>query len=163
MPVVYPLKEWRPAAATAFFGGKDSTIVADASSGKALRLKETNGTVWDHIQKGGLMAFAIIGVGLLALFMIIGKLRVLQRMGVDSSARVSEYLRVVAKGSLEEARQGLSQLKPMTAQVFAVGLEFASQSKSIVEEQIQAVLLGEAEIARDEFVTGEELKRKYGL
>jgi len=45
-------------------------------------------------------------------------------------------------------------------------LEFCEEElgyEELTEEEIQAALLGEAEIARGEFVTGEGLKRKYGL
>src|SRR5580658_1627150 len=37
-PVAYPLDAWKPDEAKAFFQGKQGTIIADASGGKALRL-----------------------------------------------------------------------------------------------------------------------------
>src|SRR5580704_1823701 len=66
-PIAYPLDAWKPDEAAAFFQGRQGTIVADASGGKALRLRETTGTLYAHIQKGGLVAYAIIGVGILSL------------------------------------------------------------------------------------------------
>jgi hypothetical protein len=74
-PVTYvSAAAWKPDEAAAFFQGKQGTIIADASGGKALRLKETTGTLLEHIQKGGLVAYAIIGVGILSLLMIAQKI-----------------------------------------------------------------------------------------
>jgi biopolymer transport protein ExbB len=57
------MSAWKAQDAAAFFQGKSSVVVADASGGKALRLKETKGTILEHINKGGLVAYAIIAVG----------------------------------------------------------------------------------------------------
>jgi len=40
--------------------------------------------VWEHIQKGGVVAYAILGVGLLSLLMILQKIRDLSQMRVDN-------------------------------------------------------------------------------
>ncbi|HVU23100.1 MAG TPA: MotA/TolQ/ExbB proton channel family protein [Opitutus sp.] len=141
LPVVYALRDWKPAEAEAFFGGGDGSIIADASGGKALRLKETNGTVWDHIRKGGVMAFVIIFVGLGALAMIVGKVSDVRGMRLDPADKIRAFLRTVAAGDWDEAKRALGSLRPVTAELFGVGLESADQPKAILEEHLQAVLL----------------------
>jgi len=140
-PASYGLSEWKPADATAFFSGQPGLIVADASGGKALRLKETTGTVWDHVRKGGLVAFAIIGVGLLSALMILQKTRDLARMKVDSESTAAAFLDQVARGAMAEAEQAVRTLQLTTHDLFAAGLRYADQPKEILEERLQAVLL----------------------
>jgi hypothetical protein len=59
-PTVYPLAKWDAQDATAFFSGRPGLLMADASSGKALRLDETRGSFWQQVQKGGLVSIVIL-------------------------------------------------------------------------------------------------------
>jgi biopolymer transport protein ExbB len=140
-PVSYALPTWKPEEAKAFFSGSPGTIVADASGGKALRLKETTGTVWEHVKKGGVVAYAIVAVGILAAFMIVQKIRDLSRMAVDSPRQVATFLEIVARGATVEAERAIKGLKRTTRELFAAGLQYAGQPKTILEERLQAVLL----------------------
>jgi biopolymer transport protein ExbB len=140
-PVSYSLPSWRPQDADPFFAGQPGMIAADASGGKALRLKETTGTVWEHIKKGGLVAFGIVGVGILALLMILQKVRDLSQMAVDGPAKVEACLKLVATGSLTEAEKAVKTLKRTTRELFLVGLRYADQPAAILEERLEAVLL----------------------
>ncbi|HEY4246836.1 MAG TPA: hypothetical protein VGM64_08270, partial [Lacunisphaera sp.] len=81
-PVTYLMPAWKPAEAGDFFSGRPGTMFTDASGGKALRLKEAKGTVWQHIDKGGIVSYSILTVGLLALLLIAQKFHDLSRMGV---------------------------------------------------------------------------------
>lgn len=140
-PVTYPLASWKAEEATAFFQGKPSIVIADASSGKALRLRQTTGSVLEHIQKGGLVAYAIIAVGLLSLLMIVQKIVDLTKLSVDSPQAVHAFLADVAQGATEKAEQAVKSLLPPTRELFVVGLRYSWSSKEILEEHLQAVLL----------------------
>jgi biopolymer transport protein ExbB len=140
-PVTYALASWNPGEASALFEGKPGSIVADASGGKALRLKETTGSVLDHIQKGGLVAYFIIGVGCVALLMIVQKIGDLVRLSVDSPQVVHAFLAGVAQGAVAKAEVAVKALKPPTRELFQVGLRYSGGSKEILEEHLQAVLL----------------------
>jgi biopolymer transport protein ExbB len=140
-PVSYALASWREPDATAFFAGQPGLMAADASGGKALRLKETTGTVWEHIRKGGLVAFGIVGVGVLAALMILQKIRDLRQMAVDAPAKVEACLKLVAAGSPAEAEKAVNHLQRTTRELFLVGLRHAHQPANILEERLQAVLL----------------------
>ena len=142
-PVSYALPDWSHDAAAAFFAGKPSVIVADASGGKALRLKETSGTVWEHVQKGGWVAFAILAVGAISLLMVLQKIRDLSRMGMDSPATVAAFLKSVASGATAEAEKSVKMLKRTTSELFAVGLGYVDQPKAVLEERLEAVLLAQ--------------------
>lgn len=140
-PVTYVLQSWNAAEASAFFQGKPGTIVADASGGKALRLKETRGTILEHIQKGGLVAYAIIGVGILAFIMIVQKAVDLGKLSVDTPAAIRDCLAKVASGQKSEAEKSVKALKPAVRELYTVGLQFVSAPKVVLEEHLQSVLL----------------------
>jgi biopolymer transport protein ExbB len=140
-PISYSLAGWREQDAVPFFAGQPGVIAADASGGKALRLKETTGTVWEHIKKGGVVAFGIVGVGVLALLMMLQKIRDLRQMAVDSPATVEACLKLVAAGAYAEAEKAVNKLHRTTRELFLVGLRYAHQPANILEERLQAVLL----------------------
>jgi biopolymer transport protein ExbB len=140
-PVTYVAPGWKSEEAEAFFQGKPGSILADASGGKALRLKETRGTVLEHIQKGGLVAYAIIGVGLISLIMILQKVVDLAQLAVDPPSVVRQCLAGVASGSRASAEQAIKMLKPTVRELFQVGLQFCDGPKEVLEEHLQSVLL----------------------
>jgi len=140
-PVTYELAGWSLADSTQFFQGQLASIIADASGGRALRLRETRGTLLEHIQKGGLVAYAIIGVGLLALAMIAQKVRDLSLLAADSPPAVRAFLSDVARGEWAKAELASRTLKRTTRELFQAGLQYSECPKEILEEHLQSVLL----------------------
>lgn len=142
-PVTYPLEDWAVADATALFAGQGAAIPADASHGKALRLQQTSGSMYDHVKKGGVVAYLIVVLGFVALIMILQKIRDLSRMAVDSREGVQSFLGLVTRGARNEAEQVLGTLKASTRELFKEGLLHANEPKAILEERMHAVLLGQ--------------------
>jgi|CZKI01.1.fsa_nt_gi biopolymer transport protein ExbB len=140
-PVTFKLSDWTPQDASAFFQGKQATILADASGGKALRLKETRGTVLEHIQKGGFVAYAIIAVGFLSLAMIGQKIGDLFQLSVDSPQAVRAFLAKMSAGGRSQAEEALKALSAPVRELFLVGARYAESPKEILEEHLQSVLL----------------------
>jgi len=140
-PVTHPVPEWKAAGIAAFFAGQPAEFPADATVGRALRLKETTGTVGEHIRKGGSVAWAILAVGALAVLLVIVKIRDVVRLALDSPDAVKKFLSTVAAGDLVGARRELATLKPASRELFSVGLEHIDSSKATLEEHLQAVLL----------------------
>ncbi|MBI5425509.1 MAG: MotA/TolQ/ExbB proton channel family protein [Opitutae bacterium] len=143
IPASYALPAWKPADAATFFAGAPGAMLADASGGKALRLQEISGSVWEHVRKGGAVAFAIVGVGLLALAMIIGKARDLSQMALEPAESFQRFLDLIGRGDLAGARAAAAALRPSTRELALVSLESAAQPKTILEERLQAVLLAQ--------------------
>jgi biopolymer transport protein ExbB len=117
------------------------TIFADASAGKALRLKETKGTVWEHINKGGVISYAILCVGLLSFLLTVLKIRDLARMAVDGPETVQRCLDTMAPGRSKETELAVRSLKANTRELFAAGLRHIGKPKEQLEEYLYAVLL----------------------
>ena len=140
-PVVYLLPAWGAGAAQAFFEGRLGVVMADASAGKALQLRQTKGTVWQHIQKGGVVAYAILGVGFIALLMTLEKIRDLAQLRIDDPKTVETVLALVADGAIAKAQQAAGSLHATTRELFTVGLRHIHKPKAILEEHLYAVVL----------------------
>ncbi len=142
-PRNHALSAWNAAQARAFFAGQPATMVADAAGGKALRLEQASGSWLEHVGKGGVVAYFIVGVGVLALAIIIGKLVDLAQMKVDDRATVQQFLAQMAQRSWAQAEAALASLQPTTRELFAEGLRHRREPKTILEERLQSVLLGQ--------------------
>ncbi len=140
-PVVYPLPNWTAQQARALAGGAMGTIPADASGGKALQLRETTGTLFEHINRGGPVAYLIIGVGLFACGLAIQKFLELRRLEVDPPAAVQDVLHGLFARSPEEAQRALAGLHGATRELFALGLRQAGKPKEVLEEHLFAFTL----------------------
>jgi biopolymer transport protein ExbB len=140
-PVAYPVPGWSPAGRSQFFQGQLGSVIADSSGGRALRLRETRGTLLEHIQKGGLVAYVIIATGLLALVMIAQKVRDLSLLAPDPPEVVRAFLSDVARGDLAKAELASRTLRRTTRELFQAGLQFSESPKDILEEHLQSVLL----------------------
>lgn len=140
-PLLYPVRDWKPADAEAFFQGRQGLMMADTTGGKALRLMETKGTVWEHIRRGGIVSFAILFVGVLALGLIFNKIYDLVKLQVDEPEQVEAFLSNLRKAP--EARRGelLRSLGTATRDLFSTGIRHMEAPKQQLEEHLWAVLM----------------------
>lgn len=141
LPVSTPLPDWNVAAAKAFFSGETGTLVADVTGGKALRLKETEGTLLNKLNSGGAVAYVIVAVGGLALLLILQKIGDLFRMNLDTPEKVAAFLAKVARATPAEINKLRSQLRGATQELFVAGLRHLNQPRHILEEHLESVLL----------------------
>lgn len=142
-PAFYPQAAWTGASSIAFFSGKLGTMTADPTGGKALRLQQTGGTLFEHVDKGGKVAYAIVVVGVLSLLLMVHKLFDVAAMRVDTTARVGAFLRAVAAGARPDAEGALAGISRTSREVFAEGLRHLDAPAAILEEKLEAVLLGQ--------------------
>ncbi len=141
IPVAQVLSHWNAPATTGFIEGKPSTIPADATAGKALRLKQTKGTLFQHVEKGGVVAYAILAVGALSLLLILSKIRDLSRLEVDGAERILDFLGALPTASAAELRQRMEGLKSTTRELYGVGLKYKDAGRIALEERLRTVLL----------------------
>jgi len=142
-PVYYPQATWSGTESAAFFMGKIGAMPADPTGGKALRLQQTSGTVWEYVGRGGKVAYVIVGVGFIALLLIIHKFMDIAAMRVDTTGRVEAFLRAVAEGRRAEAEAALPQVARTTRELFEAGLRHVDAPPAVLEEKLEAVLLGQ--------------------
>jgi biopolymer transport protein ExbB len=97
--------------------------------------------VWQHIQKGGVVSYAILGVGALALLMTLQKLRDLSQMAVSSPEEVEACLAALVAGKQGEAEHAVGRLAATTRELYEAGLRYLGRPKELLEEHLVAVLL----------------------
>lgn len=141
-PMVYPLDDWDAADATALAAGQPAAFPADVSGGKALQLAEHQGNWIDHINKGGIVGYAILGLGLFALLTAIVKFLDLRNLSVDAPAATLPLLEAVAAtGAAAEGK--LAGLRTTSRELFATGLRHLAKPKEVIEEHLHAYILRE--------------------
>jgi biopolymer transport protein ExbB len=140
-PITYVLPGWDAAKATALFHGQIGTIFADPSGGKALRLRETTGTVLQHIDRGGPVAYILIGVGVFAFALALQKFIELQKLKVESPAKVQRVLESFFELPPEKQRETANGLKGATKELFLAGLRHLNKPKEALEEHLFAFTL----------------------
>ena len=140
-PVTFRVDGWDTAAAASLFSGGRGTIAADATGNKALRLRETRGTLWEHIAKGGYVAFAILGVGLLAAVLSVQKLLDAARLKIDDPATVHSVLDRLRGEGAPAAEAALGRLSGVSRELVATGLRHVEEGRTALEERLQAWLL----------------------
>jgi len=139
-PIVYPLDNWKQVDADAFFQGKRGTLMAD-TSGKALRLEETKGTLIEHLKRGGVVSLVILAVGLLSVILILNKIFDLVKLKVDEPGNVEVFLSTLPNTPAQGRWELLRPLRSTTRELFATGLKHIEDPKSELEERLFAALM----------------------
>ncbi len=142
-PMVYPIGGWDAAAAAALAAGQPAEFPADVSGGKALQLAENQGTWIDHINKGGVVGYSIIGLGLFALLTAIVKFIDLGKLSVDKPVATLPFLNAIAETGAADADGKLTGLRKTSRELFATGLRHIAKPKEVIEEHLHAYILRE--------------------
>ena len=142
-PLVYPLPGWTNANGVALISGQLSRVPLDVSGGKALQLRQSQGTWVDHIRKGGIVGYSIIGLGIFALLTSFVKLIDLRKLSVDKPAKITQLLKTLADDGPAQAEAALDSLKATSRSLFGTGLRYATQPKEVIEEHLYAFILKE--------------------
>lgn len=140
-PVVYPVTQWKREDAATFFKGQRSVAMLDSSGGKALQLKQAEGSVWQQVERGGVVAFVIIGVGVLAVVLAGMKMIELARLSVDHPRIVEEVVATLAERGPEAISKRIEQMKATTRGLFQTGLRHFEKPKELLEEHVFAYVL----------------------
>ena len=138
-PITYPLSQWSADRAAALFQGQAGSVIADPSGGKALRLRETKGTVMQHIDKGGAVAYILIGLGCVSALISFLKVLDLRRLSAGRPAQVRALLAAVAQGARPEAQRIADSMTDTCRELFAVGMRHVDGPMALLEEQLYAV------------------------
>jgi biopolymer transport protein ExbB len=139
--VTFPLPGWKSDRSAPLFQGQLGTMLADPSGGKALRLRETTGTLFEHIDRGGAVAYVILAVGLLAATLAGQKLWELRHLEVDAPPVVHRVIAQVFAGGAAAAAPAIAALKPSTRELLETGVRYLSQPKDVLEENLFALTL----------------------
>jgi biopolymer transport protein ExbB len=142
-PSVFPLPGWDNATGAAFVSGNLTSVPIDVSGGKALQLRQSQGDWLDHIRKGGVVGYSIIGLGIFALLTSLVKLIDLRKLSVDKPSAVTQLLESLARNGPANAQTLLGSLRATSRDLFTTGLRYAAKPKEVIEEHLYAFILRE--------------------
>ena len=116
--------------------GQSSEMIFDPTMGMASVLNESEGTVYDHIMKGGKWIFPILLIGSLALVAAI--LKWLQLLGVRTlrPSRLRHIIDAVHKSDFESAKSRLGSRSNPANKALDRAIEMGNQSPENVEEAL---------------------------
>lgn len=142
-PLVYEIPGWTNEQAAAFAAGQVSNLPTDVTGGKALQLRESQGDWLDHINKGGVVGYVILGLGAFALLTAFIKLLDLRKLSVDAPSKTLALLEHVATTGSEATEALLKPLNTTSRELFATGIRHMSKPKEVIEEHLHAFILRE--------------------
>ncbi len=112
------------------------SIPADATLGKAVQLLEVQESYWEHVQKGRVVGYAIISLGLLAFALGIFKFFEISRFSAPS-ADVSRALGTATlEGDDATAQKQLNSLTGSAKEMLRMGYESRELHRDILEERM---------------------------
>ena len=112
----------------------EGSIPADPTLGKALKIKEGNDSIGEHIAKGGAVGYVIIALGLACL--VIGIIKAIQvlRFSTPTPEQVQEILRHLESGADDQARSAAAGLPGAGGELLTAGVEHADEKRGTLEE-----------------------------
>ena len=116
--------------------GESSEMIFDPTMGMASALNESDGTIYDHIMKGGKWIFPILLIGALALLAAI--LKWLQLLGIRTlrPSRLRHVIEAVHKGDFEIAKSKLGSRSNPANKALERAIEMKNKSAEDVEEAL---------------------------
>ena len=113
----------------------------DPSLGNARKIEETSETFGEHLKKGGVVVWPIVGMFCLA--MLVGVLKWIQLalVPMPSERVVQPLLKAMLHNDHEKARAEAGKIKGPTGTMLRAGLEHIDEPKDLVEEVMYEEML----------------------
>ncbi len=141
-PVLIPFQD--PAAADAaaqLVQTGRGLFPLDASGGDAHKLEETRDTLWEHVQKGGIVMVPIFALAGAALLVALLKWIALLRVRRPAPKQVQRLVDAVAAGDREVARQAAAAIPGPTGTMLSAGVEHVDEPQELAEEVMYETVL----------------------
>jgi biopolymer transport protein ExbB len=113
----------------------------DPSLGNARKIAETKETFREHLQKGGFVAYVIVGMFCLAVLVGIVKWIQLSRIPLPSEKDVQPLLQAMLKDDLGTAFDEAGGIRGPTGVMLRAGMEHIEEPKDLVEEVMYEEML----------------------
>jgi biopolymer transport protein ExbB len=139
--VTYPMADWDAGTAEALMTGEEALVLTDVSGGRALRLRETRGTLWEEMQKGGIPGYVLMALGVVAIVLTVSKLLDLRKLQVDAPSTMHAATMALARGARTEAEAAMADMRATTRELFATGLRYVDAPRTLLEEQFESFVL----------------------
>jgi biopolymer transport protein ExbB len=122
-------------------GGGAGTLKLDMTLGNARKVEETSDGFIEHIVKGGVVMYPIVGIALMGLVIAIIKWGQLAVVKIATPMDVQKILNFLEKQEHAKAMQHAQSLKGPTGRLLVAAVEHANEKKEYIEEVLYEVLL----------------------
>ncbi len=124
------------------YGVNDSYLLPlDASLGKALSLEKASDNWREHIEKGGVVGYLIIGMGALALLLALVKLVDFNALKVSIPPNLASAAAAAVEGKLEKSKELIASSKPWMRDMLTEGAVHAREDRELMEDHMFSVIL----------------------
>lgn len=106
----------------------------DGSLGNAHKVAQTKETFLEHVEKGGVIIYPILGMAALALMVALYKWITLMFVRKPSKKKLNRLLEAVAEGDEESARRRVEEIKGPTGKMLQGGVDTMRRSRDLMEE-----------------------------
>ena len=106
----------------------------DPTQGNAHKIEQTRQTVWEHIRKGGVVMFPILGLAAAALLVALVKWVQLARVPVPDDRKIEPLLRALGHRDVAQAKGQLAKIRGPVSEMLAAGVDHLNESKERIEE-----------------------------
>ena len=112
------------------------SLPVDATMGKAVKILEVKESYWEHIQKGSYVGYAIVGLGIIALIIAIGKTIQLTGIRMPAEQVARDIASNLTDGKKDEAIRTAEQLPEPAKSMLLRGIESSGEFRSTIEERM---------------------------
>ena len=113
----------------------------DSSLGNARKIEETTESLFETIEKGGVVGYVIVLMFIAVLSLSIFKWVQLSRIPMPHEADFTPLLRAMLYDDFEKAKSFLKKIKGPTANMLNIGLEHINEDNALVEEVMYEEML----------------------
>ncbi len=112
----------------------EAEVPIDPTLGKALRIAASKDSITEHLKKGGVVGYAIVALGLLAVIIAISKYFEISRFAVPTLSQIDSVVEDLMAGDREKAEATARSVPGIGGELMQVGVEQFGTKRRIMEE-----------------------------
>lgn len=133
-PVVVALPGVDTRGIAALAAGESGRLPLDATLGKAVKIEKSRQTLFEHLEKGGVVGWVIVALGIAALLLSAFKCREIFAFEVAPADAIDGVLCDLAEGNPEAAARRARQLPGVSGEMLVTAVDHAGEKRTILEE-----------------------------
>jgi biopolymer transport protein ExbB len=140
-PLVRPIGDTQNAQITSLVADGSGLAPIDSTSGKALALEASRETIWEHIQKGGVWIWPILGFAFVAMVVALFKAYEIYAVKLPKPSAVHETLSLLHQGKKDEAIRYTRDISGPGGEMLQEGVKHSDSDRELIEEVLYQKML----------------------
>lgn len=134
-PGTIPLEDTSGGIASLVSSGS-GLVPVDASMGKAIQIARTKKSLGEYLEGGGVVGYAILGLGIFALLVSLWKLLEINRFPIPSRKKLNAILEDLLAHNSEAASNRAAKISGLGGQMVQAGVEFFYDKRRVLEDAL---------------------------